>query len=227
MRAACLSGWGQSPAALSHLWPGATSIDYAALPGEAEALARIEAQARGCELLIGWSLGGQLLVRAVAERRLSPRALVLIATPYQFVAQPGLTLGMPREVYRKFCDNFGRYPQKTLKKAWELIHLDDKNGENVRLQLEKQDKDAILAQNWHEWLQYLDRFTCKTLSMTRFPPTLIVHGTQDHVVRYEQSGHFHAAIPQARLLTLEDCGHAPHWHDADALRAAIGAILDV
>jgi pimeloyl-ACP methyl ester carboxylesterase len=224
MRIAALSGWGQPHDALSSLLPS-TPIPYAGLNSDSEALERIAEMGAGHDVVIGWSLGGQLAVRAVAQGLMRPALLVLIATPYQFVARPELKLGMPRDVFDKFRDNYGQNPQRTLKKAWELLHKDDKHANTVRKELQTHDKNALLQLDWHQWLDYLDRFSCDALSLDGFPPTLIIHGRQDHVVRFEQSDQFLRAIPHASRLPLEDCGHAPHWHDAATLRRAIESAM--
>src|SRR5256885_1590443 len=101
-----LSGWGQAHDALSVLAPQATSVDYARHASVEEALAAIAAQAEGCDLAIGWSLGGQLLMRAMAMGMVHPQHVVLIAVPYQFVATPEWPLGMGRDTYKKFRDNY-------------------------------------------------------------------------------------------------------------------------
>jgi pimeloyl-ACP methyl ester carboxylesterase len=44
-------------------------------------------------------------------------------------------------------------------------------------------------------------------------PTLVIQGSQDAVVGPERGAAVAAAIPNARLVTLEGCGHAPHLRD--------------
>ncbi len=44
-------------------------------------------------------------------------------------------------------------------------------------------------------------------------PTLIIHGTDDAVVPLENGEALHEAIPGARLVRLEGCGHAPLVRD--------------
>jgi pimeloyl-ACP methyl ester carboxylesterase len=44
-------------------------------------------------------------------------------------------------------------------------------------------------------------------------PTVVVQGSQDAVVGPERGAAVAAAIPHARLVTLDGCGHAPHLRD--------------
>jgi pimeloyl-ACP methyl ester carboxylesterase len=44
-------------------------------------------------------------------------------------------------------------------------------------------------------------------------PTLVIQGSQDAVVGPARGPAVADAIPHARLITLEGCGHAPHLRD--------------
>ena len=46
-------------------------------------------------------------------------------------------------------------------------------------------------------------------------------GARDVVVDPAQSSAVQARLPQAELVLLDECGHAPHWHDGENLRSAI------
>jgi pimeloyl-ACP methyl ester carboxylesterase len=221
MRVLTLSGWGQPHDALGVLAPGATHVDYARCAGVEEALAELAEEGRGHDVVIGWSLGGQLAVRAVAAGMLRPAALVLIAAPFRFVATPQQPIGMKRDLYDKFRANYARHSERTLEKAWELVVKDDGRAEQVRAHLGKQDRLAVLEKDWLGWFDRLDGFGCEELPMEHFPSTLLIHGERDVVVNVEQSRCFAAALPQARLEILSQCGHAPHWHDSEYVQRLI------
>jgi pimeloyl-[acyl-carrier protein] methyl ester esterase len=216
MNTATLSGWGQPHDALAHIAPGA--VEYARHTNVADALASIPAS----DTLIGWSLGGQLAVRAVATGLLKPSRLILIATPFQFVATPENPLGMKRDLFDKFRDNYARNPLRTLHKSGELILKGDRK--DLRAHLDAQNKDAIAAYDWLNWLTLLDGFTCENLNFSDFPPTLLIHGDNDAVVAHHQSETLARHIPNVTLKTLQGCGHAPHWHAPDQLRQWIADV---
>jgi pimeloyl-ACP methyl ester carboxylesterase/predicted glycosyltransferase len=52
-------------------------------------------------------------------------------------------------------------------------------------------------------------------------PTLVIQGTQDAVVGPARGAAVAAAIPQAQLITLDGCGHAPHLRDPVITNLAI------
>jgi len=152
---------------------------------------------------------------------LKPRKLVLISAPFQFVKTPEIPIGMPRDLFDKFRDNYERNPLQTMSKAWELIHKDDTIAASVRDHLAKHDKQIVIGKNWLGWLDILGDFTCEGLHLADFPPTIIIHGDRDLVVYPEQSAYFSKAIPHAKLMMISGCGHAPHWHNTDAVRKLI------
>jgi len=227
MRIATLSGWGQPHNALSAIAPTALHIDYARHHSASAALLDIAAQAKECDAIIGWSLGGQLAVRTITAGLLKPRFLVLIASAFQFVANGPTELGMERFTYDKFRENYARSPERTLKKAWELVAFDDTHAGRVYDHLDQQNKETVLAHDWLSWLVSLEDFTFEGVDLAAMPPTLILHGENDVVVEVAQSERFVQEIPQAKLVTFSGCGHAPHWHDTDAVTQAIKEHLHV
>jgi len=200
MKIVTLSGWGQPHDALSSLCLDSTAIHYAACQSVGDALDLIAAEAKHASAVIGWSLGGQLAVRAIAEKKINPAKLVLIATPYQFVESPVSRLGMKRPTFDLF-------------------------SEMIRSQLSDVSKQAVLANDWMNWLLLLDGYSCDELNFDCFPPTLLVHGEADVVVESAQSQRFAERIPNARLSLWADCGHAPHWHDTNRLKQLISEHL--
>lgn len=216
-----LSGWGQPHDALNSVVPEAWHFNYASCRSADEALSALSRAGEGLGMVIGWSLGAQLALRAIAKAMLKPEKLVLIAPPYQFVANTLLPLGMKPDLHSKFYENYKSNPPRALAKAWELVVKNDIQQERVRGYIARQDKAAVLAHDWQAWLEELARFSCHSLSMDVLPPTLIVHGDKDVVIGIEQSRYFAQQLPQARLVEFSGCGHAPHWHAPERLAALI------
>ena len=215
-----LTGWGQPHDALSIIAPDATHLDYSHCETARYALEEI-ARAKHHDIVIGWSLGGQLAVRAVAEGLLKPKRLVLIAVPFQFVVSSQRPIGMKRDLYDKFRDNYARNAARTLEKAWLLIGKDDVHAERINHRMNGHNKLDMLQRDWLRWLEELNGFSCHTLDFSTFPPTLIIHGENDAVVSYEQHTQFSRAIPESRVVSFPGCGHAPHWHNAEAVKKAV------
>jgi len=219
--AIALSGWGQPHDALRAVLPEATHMAYAHCESACHALEQVRARAEACRLAVGWSLGGQLLVRATAAGMIRPDRLVLIATPYQFVRREQAGIGMPPDLFTLFYDNYAADPQRTLTKAWATLVKGDRYAAQVRRVLEATDRQILTRLPWLSWLSELQRFSCDGLHMADFPRTLLIHGSEDAVVYPAQSLMIKQAIPHAELLIIDGCGHAPHWHDSEKIRQAI------
>ncbi len=64
------------------------------------------------------------------------------------------------------------------------------------------------------WLHRIDR------------PTLLLWGAEDRVVTPAYGEGWRRAIPGARLETIPQAGHFPHWEQPDAFVAKVSAFLD-
>ena len=217
MSTMALSGWGQPHDSLAAIAPDATHIDYAQHE-LAEALGLIAHEGSTHDTVIGWSLGGQLAVRAIAAGMLRPKRLVLITVPFQFVQTPERAIGMKRDLYDKFRGNYARNSARTLDKAWELIAKGDEKEETVRAYMAKGSKEDTQTRKWLYWLDALDGFSCEELNFSDFPPTLLINGTGDAVVEHAQQSQFASRILGAKSITVQGAGHAPHWHDSAQLQ---------
>lgn len=228
MKTFTLSGWGQPHTALADIAPeNAGHFDYSGYNDIKAVIEEIAEYAQNYEAVIGWSLGGQLAVRAIAAGLMQPKKLILICVPFQFVRSEKIKIGMPQDKFQKFRDNYDKNAERTLSKAWELIVLNDKNPENIRSYLAQYDKEEMLEKNWLNWLDILNNFSCDEVDFSCFPKSLLIYGKQDAVVEYNQMYEFSKAMPQARHTLLEDAGHAPHWHDKVAIKKHIEEYLYV
>ncbi len=227
MKTLTLSGWGQPHDALSVVAPDATHFDYSGYKSVDEALSAIAEAVKQHDAVIGWSLGGQLAVRAIAAGLMQPKKLVLIAAPFQFVHNDVAKIGMPRDKFQKFRANYDRNPARTLDKAWELVVMGDGNESNIRAQMAKYSPQESLKKDWLLWLDMLDGFSSKELDFSTFPDSLLLHGEKDAVVDHTQSHEFTKIIPQTKHIAFPDAGHAPHWHDSDAVKQHILEFLYV
>lgn len=228
MKFLALSGWGQPHDTLADVIPeNSTHFDYTGYATIEEALAAIADSVKNHNVVIGWSLGGQLAVRAIAAGLMQPEKLILIGVPFQFVQSAELKIGMPRDKFDKFRDNYQKNPARTLAKAWELTALGDRRPKHIRAQFGRYDQQSMLQKDWLRWLDMLDGFSSSVLDFGKFPPSLIIHGMQDKVVDYTQAQEFMKRITGAKHIMLQDAGHAPHWHDTNLIKRHIGEYLDV
>jgi pimeloyl-[acyl-carrier protein] methyl ester esterase len=204
-----LAGWGAPYDALKAVAPDALHIDYAAADSVEQFFSTIAREARGAHTIVGWSLGGQLAARAVARRLISPKRLVLIAAPFQFVETDAHPLGMQRDAFALFRNQFQSNPGRALRKFSALVSYGDSRREEVARRV----GEPGASRNWLLWLDELSHFSAEPLDFSRFPPTMLLHGLRDVVVHPDQSRAYAERIPNATLELWPQAAHAPHWHD--------------
>ncbi len=211
-----LSGWTQPADALIHLADDAVLFDYSDYknPDEAiEALRKIKPRH-----LVGWSMGGQLALRAVAAGALAPKHLTLIGVPQRFVGEHG----MGEETFRLFRESYAADPERTMTRFHGLIAKGDARMREVMEMLGHHPKVEEVAR-WLPWLDDLGAYDFSQRMLASTAPILIIHGMNDHIVPHAQGEQLARRLPSATLNSWANVGHAPHVHDAARLRAEIEA----
>lgn len=218
-----LSGWGQAYNSLANISPeGATHIDYTKFPSVDAFFKSLKD--KNPDIIIGWSLGGQLALRAISEKILKPKKLILISTPYQFVASKDIKCSMSKDTFNTFHSNFESDPVKTLKRFLTLISLNDSNHHEILKEL-RHATSTEHASRWLYWLEQLESFTCHSLDFSNVPETLAIHGLNDTIVDSTQTGLFKSLIKNYTLEMFENCGHAPHLHNEARVKEIVHAAL--
>src|SRR5690349_8984668 len=117
-----ISGWGQAHDSLASIAPdSATHLDYSNFTNIGAFFDSIKGQAP--DILVGWSLGGQIALRAISDGIIKPKKLVLLATPYQFVASKDVKCAMDRDTFNLFHTGFENDPVKAIKRFLTLISM--------------------------------------------------------------------------------------------------------
>jgi esterase/lipase len=101
----CLSGWGQKFDSLEQVFSESffvSSFDYSRLNGVEEFFTEIESQKLNPDIVIGWSLGGQLAIRLIERKILQPKLLILLAPPFQMVKDSRIQAGMAKATFEEF-----------------------------------------------------------------------------------------------------------------------------
>lgn len=219
MNTVLLSGWTQPSDALAHLEQGATLFDYSDYPDVDSAVAAL--RALNPARIIGWSLGGQLALRAIAIGALSPRHLTVIAAPLQFIGDEKRK-GMDPTTYQLFRESYAKDPVRTMARFHALLAKGDSAAKHVMVRLSHHSQAANTAR-WLPWLDALAAARLDVSTLASAPPTLIIHGMNDAIVPVAQSEALADALPEVTLAIWADAGHAPHVHDGPRLVAAIAA----
>lgn len=209
-----LAGWAQKPSSLDSLllasFPNHKIInfDYTKFSSIDECFSAFKELKINPEIIVGWSLGGQIAARLISEKIFNPKLLVLLAAPFQFVKSPKIAAGMPESSYKSFKENFATSGIETLKNFSLLMMLGSQTrakelADNLHLNEDNH-------QNLLFWLDELKRFSCFEIDFSDFPKTLILHGDGDMVVNILQAKVFAEKILNSHLKILANCGHCPH-----------------
>lgn len=217
MSSLILSGWTQPIDALAAIAPDAQQFDYSRYDSPEASFEGLE-NFKHTQHVIAWSMGGQLALRAIAAGVLAPEHLTLIAAPYQFVGQGG----MDPLTFEQFRANYARNPARTKTRFHGLVAKGDKDFSRVMEMLGHHPEVENTAR-WLPWLDDLGQASLAGMDLSAAPPTLLLHGTEDHIVPFGQSARLAAQLPQVELSCWDEVGHAPHVHDATRLRAEIAA----
>ena len=214
----CLSGWGQNYKSLEASFFenilekfNISSLNYSLSEGFLKFKDSYKFPPNP-QVIIGWSLGGQIALRLIQHKIFTPKLLVLIAPPFQMVKDARIQAGMSIKTYNEFFDNLSKAPDATLKKFSILSIMNDKNKSQIIKNLDISDENH---QKLIIWLQELKDFSCFDFDFTNMPPTLFYIGAGDMVVHNSQSKYFADRIDDFELHIFDNCGHAPHLSDKE------------
>lgn len=212
----CFTGWQQKRDALAAIVPDALHFDYAAYGNCADMFPALPGDA---ELVIGWSLGGQLLARAVAGGFIKPKKLVLLAAPFQCVADAHFTQAMPAADFKGIRDNYATNPRAMVAQFQAIAGFGNKPV------IRELSRDVTVWKNGLFWLEELGGTSCRNLDFSLFPETVIVHGTNDKVFDVVQAKEFAACIPRSQLVLLPEVSHALHLQVREPLKELLKPCL--
>ncbi len=212
----CLSGWGQKFDSLEFIFnesnfdpiffAQAQSLDYSSYRDVEEFFADVASQNLNPDILIGWSLGGQLALRLIERKIITPRLLILIAPPFQMVKSEKIMAAMTQNTFAEFRANLIKAPSQTMKQFSILTAMNDRHASEIARNLDINDKnfDGLIY-----WLDELKRFSCFDLDFSKTPRTLFFQGAGDMIVHSSQAEYFKERIVNFRLEVFKNCGHAP------------------
>ncbi len=223
MKILTLSGWAQDHEALTPLLDMPMEAEHYSDHADYAAWKRAHSE-RKYDVVIGWSLGGQLAVRALNDKWLSARKLILIGTPYQFVANHRFSHAMEPWLFGQFVENYQMDPQRTAKRFRGLIAKNDMREKEVSRSL-RLHAEVERKERWAGWLKELEGTGFDTVS-SDFPETLVIHGEKDSLVKYAQAQHLEDILPHSSLYSLPHAAHAPHLHDKAQVQAAMHRFLE-
>ncbi len=161
--------------------------------------------------LVGWSLGGQVLMQLAASQK-TIRRLALVSTTPCFTGRAEWSAGLPAAQVRSMARNLRRNYEKTMGDFFALQFGQDEVSreryrEIVRFAVRGRhlpDPDVALAA-----LETLATADQRDLPAQIEARALVMHGDTDAITPPEAGIFLGRSLPSARLSMLKGVGHAP------------------
>lgn len=172
---------------------------------------------------IGWSFGALVALALASRWPECVRKLVLIGTNPRFVQGPDWPAAVAMDVFTQFAHDLGRDYAGTLQR---FLSLQLGTGPAARPALRRL-REAVFAHGLPapDALASGLRLLAGTDLRGDVPairaPALIVHGGRDTLAPLAAGTWLAAALPQARLMSIPDAGHAPFLSHPAVVAAAI------
>lgn len=235
---ALVHGWGMNARvfdALAGLLANEFDVRALDLPGHGgrAALANNNLQAWADDLaaqlpdnatLLGWSLGGQVAIRAALDHPHKVARLVLLASTPKFVAIEGWAHGMAAADLQDFGAALLADPQATLLRFLSL-QTRGMAGQKTLLQRLRQTLLAAPSARSEALAGGLAilRDTDLRGELPRLQqPTLVLHGALDTLTPPAAGGWLADTLPAAQYVEFARAAHAPHLSHGEDVAAAIG-----
>jgi pimeloyl-[acyl-carrier protein] methyl ester esterase len=175
-------------------------------------------------LVLGWSLGGQVAMRAALDHPRKVARLVLLASTPKFVAAADWDRGVDAGDLEAFGAALRADPGATLLRFLSL-QTRGMAGQKTLLQDLRQTllagpaaADVALAAG----LAILRDSDLRGELPRLTQPTLVLHGALDTLTPAVAGAWLAATLPAAQHLELERAAHAPHLSHAEEVADAIG-----
>lgn len=179
---------------------------------------------------LGWSLGGQIALRAALSAPTRVTGLSLVATTPRFVQAPGWSCAMPVATFEQFAAALHGDPNATLGR---FLSLQVKGAEHARetlklLRAELAQRPAACEAGLAQGLDLLLHNDLRAELKGLQCPSHWLFGSRDTLVPGVVLDSLRVYLPDADMQVIPGAGHAPFlshpYASLDALMCTTGAI---
>lgn len=173
--------------------------------------------------LLGWSLGGQIAMRAALDHPHKIARLVLLSSTPKFVATKDWDRGMAPADLQEFGAALMADTQATLLRFLSLQTRGMAGQKTLLYQLRQslfmapQSQADVLSSG----LAMLQQTDLRTELPHLTQPTLVIHGALDTLTPPAAGAWLAANLPHAQHIEFPRAAHAPHLSHGEAVAAAI------
>jgi pimeloyl-[acyl-carrier protein] methyl ester esterase len=176
---------------------------------------------------LGWSLGGQVALRAALDHPDRVRGLVMLAASPRFVRSDDWPHGVGSALFSDFGEALQRDFRGTLDGflALEALGSSSAQDELRKLRAQAFERGEPSARALLEGLRLLDTLDLRTELPGLQVPSLWLSGRRDRLVPAGAMPAAAALAPQSRSVVIANAGHAPFLGAADEVAAEIDTFM--
>ena len=177
---------------------------------------------------LGWSLGGQVALRAGLDHPRQVRGLIMIASSPRFVVGEDWPHGVSPDLFRNFGEALERDFRGTLEGFLALEALGSPSAQEELRHLKQQafERGEPAARTLHEGLTLLDEFDVRSELANLQVPSLWISGRRDRLVPSGAMPAAAALAPRGRSVVIAHAGHAPFLGASDEVAQTIEAFVE-
>ncbi|HEX7971196.1 MAG TPA: pimeloyl-ACP methyl ester esterase BioH [Thiobacillus sp.] len=174
--------------------------------------------------LLGWSLGGQVAMRAALDHPRKIARLILLASTPKFVAAGDWERGMTAADLQEFGTALMTDPQATLLR---FLSLQTRGMSNQKTRLQQLRQTLLAApvarpEALASGLAMLHGTDLRIELPLLTQPTLVLHGALDTLTPPAAGAWLAETLPDVQHIEFARAAHAPHLSHGDEVAAAIG-----
>ncbi|KGM53159.1 pimelyl-ACP methyl ester esterase [Lysobacter arseniciresistens ZS79] len=179
---------------------------------------------------LGWSLGGQVALRAALDHPGRVRGLVMVASSPRFVRDDagGWPHGVSSSLFGDFGDALERDFRGTLEGFLALESLGSSTAQDElrRLRAQAFERGEPAPRALQEGLALLDAIDLRAELPNLRVPSLWISGRRDRLVPAGAMPAAAALAPGARSVVIDGAGHAPFLGAADRVADEIAGFME-